>query len=189
MFWLKILYLKTYINQTLNHDGAFPFRYYKELIEVCRDRDIKNALELGTALGLTAASFLYKKDLHLITIEKHARLIEKANKNIVGIYGEEVLNRVEFVEGRYFDVLDKWQEGDENKKFDKKFDLVFMDAYVSRYNEVEKFSHLLAPGGVYIVSNIREDIEKSVAAKVFLLKSGMFEHLKTVDDTIFVIKK
>jgi hypothetical protein len=49
MFWLKILYLKTYINQTLNHDGAFPFRYYKELIEVCRDRDIKNALELGTA--------------------------------------------------------------------------------------------------------------------------------------------
>lgn len=185
MFKLKILYFKTLINQMLNHDGAYPFEHYLELLNICKERDIKSVLELGTALGLTAATFLQKKDLRLVTIEKHARLVDRAKRNVAYAVGREALDRVEFIEGRYFDVYEAWK----SEGLSKSFDLIFMDAYVSRLNEVEKFAEMLNPKGVYVVSNIREDIEKSVAAKVYLLKGGKFEHIKTIDDTIFVIKK
>jgi hypothetical protein len=48
---------------------------------------------------------------------------------------------------------------------------------------------LLEVGGVFVVSNIREYIEKSVLAKQYLLDTDKYEHIQTLGDTIFVRKK
>ena len=71
----------------------------------------------------------------------------------------------------------------------KKYDLIFLDCYISRYNEVVFLSNYLKAGGIFVVSNIREEIAKSLLAKNFLLDTNNFELLEIADDTIFCKKK
>lgn len=212
--FLKYLYLKTLLNQKIFRDGSFPYKNYNKLTEYVEKYNIQNALECGTAIGLTSAAILLGNEkIKIDTIERHARNINRAranikrldilNKNKKEIISESFLNRVNFIEGLYFDVL----ETPEYKY--KKYDLIFLDCYISRYNEVVFLSNYLKSGGIFIVSNIREDMIKSKLAKSFLTgiwsepdlkmkkshnlpykigEDNKFEILEIVDDTIFARK-
>lgn len=184
---LKLLYFRTYLFQIFNRKGIFPFPYYMELAEMVGKYDCKNILEIGTGLGLTTSAMLgMNKNIKVTTLEKDFFILSKAKANIKNIVGEEVFKNVTFVNERYFDWLEKIQK---DKHIKESFDLIFLDAYISRYNEVWQIAELLKIGGVFVVSNIREDIEKSVKAREYLLDQNKYEHLQTLGDTIFVRKK
>lgn len=221
---LRYIYLKSLLNQKIFRDGSFPYEDYSKLTDYIRKYNVKNALECGTAVGLSAISIMSgNEEVRLTTIEKHKRNIEKARKNIfnfdkINLYKKlNFENRIRFVEGNYFKVL-------ENEEFEKiklsqnqndKFDFIFLDCYISRYAEVRFLYDYLKIGGVFVVSNIREDISKSVLAKNFLenkiltdeedIKNinnrhrkfkykileedeKMFEFLEEIEDTMFVRK-
>lgn len=188
---LKILYWRTYLFQIFNRKGIYPFEYYEELASVVGEYKCKNVLEIGTGFGLTSSAMLLaNKSAHITTIEKDFNFLEKAKKNIFNICGD-VSDRVTFVNERYFDWLENVQKQNtkERVSFGNSFDLIFLDAYISRYNEVWQIAELLNIGGVFVVSNIRQGIEKSVLAKQYLLDANKYEHIQTLGDTIFVRKK
>jgi predicted O-methyltransferase YrrM len=177
------LYNKTLEHQKEYHDGTFPFKNYLKLSEYVEKYKVTSALELGTAIGLTAAAIVLGNDyVNLDTMEKHERNIDKARGNVKAS-GDQVISRINFIEGRYFDLL----ESDEYKL--KRYDLIFLDAYVSRYNEVKFLTDYLNPNGIFIISNLRKEIPKSLTAYNFICDDSVFEVLEEVDDTIFVRKR
>ncbi|MDQ5957048.1 MAG: hypothetical protein QG614_19 [Patescibacteria group bacterium] len=179
---LKYLYYKTRVHQKIFRDGTFPFKFYDKLTEYTKDYNSKKALECGTAIGLTAAAIvLGNKDIQLDTLEKHERNINKSKSNIKKLF-PKLQSRINFVQGRYFSILET------GILKDKKYDFIFLDAYISRYNEVKFLSERLEAGGILAVSNLREHVPKSLEAKNFLLNGECFEFLELVDDTIFVKK-
>lgn len=171
--------------QIFNKMGVFPFEHYMYLANLAHERGCKNILEIGTGLGISSSAMLMMNpDAKVTTLEKHVEILKKAKKNIFNICGQGVADRVTFINERYFDWLDTYLAQDDFKKFD----LVFLDAYVSRYNEVERLGKVLADGGLFVVSNIRTDMTKSIMAKEDLLYSGKYEFIKMLDDTVFVSK-
>lgn len=179
---LKYLYWKTRLHQKIFRDGTFPFKYYDKLSHYVEKYKIEQALECGTAIGLTAIAIaIGNKKVKLDTVEKHKRNLDKSKQNIQKFF-PNIMSRINFVEGRYFDVL----ETGELK--DKKYDFIFLDAYISRYNEVKFLSERLEKGGIFVVSNLRDHVPKSVEAKNFLMDQNHFEFLEIVEDTIFVRK-
>lgn len=191
---LQDLYNKTLKYQEENSLGAHPFEYYFLLTKYVRDYDLKCGLEVGTALGLTAlASVLGSKDFLLDTIEKHVSSIDVARENIRDfdkINKSNYLPQINFVEGRMFDILDTFHldNNPEKEIVKNKYDYIFLDAYVSRLNEVKRLDNYLSIGGVFIVSNIRGEMKKSHAAKQYLFDKNRFELLELAGDTIFVKK-
>ncbi len=202
---LESLYNDTLKYQEENTLGSFPFEYYYKLTDYIEKYNLKNGLEIGTALGLTALSaILGNKDFKLDTVEKHLSSIKIAQKNILDF--EEKVNennmnifcRINFINGRMFDVLDfidseAAAEGGgkdtDIQKLVKKYDYIFLDAYVSRLNEVKRLDNYLQSGGLFIVSNIRGEMKKSHMAKQYICDSGNFEVLEIAGDTIFAKKK
>ena len=211
--FLKYLYIKTLLNQKVFRDGSFPYKNYHKLTEYVEKYSIQNALECGTAVGLTAASILLGNDnVKLDTIERHRRSIDRARENIkdlevfLNIFKQKKVNiseRVNFVEGLFFDMLEM------KTSLIPFYDMIFLDGYVSRYNEVVLLSNHLKAGGIFVVSNIRPEIFKSKMVENFLLNSwdkhdikmkrshnlppkigedNNFEFLERVGDTIFVRK-
>lgn len=202
--YLKYLYYKTIIHQKIYKDGTFPFKYYDKLTTYVNKYNVSNALECGTAIGLTAISIAIGNDnVKLDTIEKHQRNIEKAKNNFniqkgvlsKFIFNNKIINnklrsalyRVNFICDRYLNVLESSTHLSDETII-KKYNLIFLDAYVSRINEVKFLTNYLSDNGILIVSNIRENIPKSLEAKNFLL-SEQFELLEICDDTIFVKKR
>jgi predicted O-methyltransferase YrrM len=193
-FYLKYLYFKTRLHQKIYHDGTFPFKYYSKLTAYVKKYNIENALECGTAIGLTSMSILMGNNkVKLTTIEKHQRNINKAKSNFVPKYYftnkkvkifdfEDKYKRCNFICDRYLDFLEKQENI-------KKYDLIFLDAYVSRINEVKFLSNYIQSGGIFIISNIRENIPKSLQARDFIYDKNHFEILERIEDTIFAIKK
>lgn len=182
---LKLLYFKTYLYQIFNKMGVFPFEHYMYMANLAHEKKCKNILEIGTGLGLSTSSLLMvNKHANVTTIEKHPEILKKAKKNIFNICGD-VSERLTMINERYFDWVDRYIAEPDFKKFD----FIFLDAYVSRYNEVERLGKLLAGGGVFVVSNIRTDMPKSIMAKEELLYSGKYDFIKMLGDTVFVIKK
>jgi predicted O-methyltransferase YrrM len=212
--FLKFLYIKTKIHQALYKDGSFPYDDYLILSKYIQKYNLKSGLEIGTAIGLTAITCAaLNTDFKLDTIEKQKINIGKAKKNIKlfeNVFGFlykniKLENRISIVEGRMFDVLEssdfmkvtevKSEKNNEKSEVVikknityKKYDYVFLDAYISRYNEVIFLENFLKRGGIFIVSNIRDDFQKSVHAKNFLLEKERFIFLEKIGDTIFVKK-
>lgn len=101
--------------------------------------EVKEILEIGTAYGYSAVS-LASQTTHVDTFERDVLRIKEAQiwidrlKANVTLYAEDALT---------FDGLDK------------KYDLIFIDAAKSQYeNLFNKFQNLLNPGGVVICDNI-----------------------------------
>ena len=195
---LESLYNNTLKYQSENALGSFPFEYYYKLTDYVEKYNLKNGLEIGTALGLTALSAaLGNKDFKLDTIEKHLSSIKIAQKNILDFEekaNENKMNifcRINFVNARMFDFLDSLhRDNDPEKEIVKdKYDYIFLDAYVSRLNEVKRLDNYLLSGGLFIVSNIRGEMKKSHMAKQYICDSGNFEVLEIAGDTIFAKKK
>ncbi len=192
---LQKLFIKTKEYQEEHTLGAHPFEYYFLLTKYVEKYRLKNGLEVGTALGLTALSSVIGNDnFKLDTIEKHLSSIDIAKENIKSFDTDnntDYFSRINFINGRMFDVLDTFHaDNNPEKEITKeKYDYIFLDAYVSRLNEVKRLEKYLEVGGIFIVSNIRGEMKKSHAAKQYLFDTEKFELLELAGDTIFVRSK
>ncbi|MBP3504428.1 MAG: O-methyltransferase [Bacilli bacterium] len=141
--------------------------------------DAKEMLEIGTAIGYSALSFVSaKKDLHVDTIERNELMYQEATKNV------KMLNKQEQVNIIYGDAL----EVDNNSL--KKYDVIFIDAAKAQYQKFfDKYAPLLKDNGIILTDNIifhgcvsdQENLSKNVRSMV--KKIDMYNHyLNTLED-------
>lgn len=141
--------------------------------------DAKEMLEIGTAIGYSALSFVSaKKDLHVDTIERNELMYQEATKNV------KMLNKQEQVNIIYGDAL----EVDNNNL--KKYDVIFIDAAKAQYQKFfDKYAPLLKDNGIILTDNIifhgcvsdQENLSKNVRSMV--KKIDMYNHyLNTLED-------
>ena len=112
---------------------------------MCRyiiDNNIKNVLEIGTAIGYSAIKMaLSKKDVMVTSIERDKNMYDEATKNIQK-FG--LTNRIKIIYGDALDIV-----------LNKKYDLIFIDAAKSQYiNFFEKYKNNLDENGVIITDNL-----------------------------------
>ena len=187
-------YLEQFNNQNENnHDFFEQLRNYAEKHNVPiikRDSlvliqgllniiDAKDMLEIGTAIGYSALSFVYSKlDLHVDTIERNELMYQEATKNV------QILNKQDQVNIIFGDAL----EVDNNSL--KKYDVIFIDAAKAQYQKFfDKYAPLLKDNGIILTDNIifhgcvaeQENLSKNVRSMV--KKIDMYNHyLNTLVD-------
>lgn len=104
-------------------------------------------LEIGTAVGYSAAYFAQKTGAEVVTIEKSAEMYRQASCNIssLGLSG-----KVRILQG----------DGEEqikllSEKMEKAFDFIFIDAAKSHYQRfLDAAIHLTHPGSVIVSDNV-----------------------------------
>ena len=118
-------------------DGGLFF-----LLEFIKERNVKDILELGTAVGYSSINMaLINKDIHIDTIEKNEEMYKEALINIEKANLDEQIN-VHFCPIEEF-------------KTDKKYDLIFVDAAKSQYYKyTEQFLDNLKEDGAFIYDNM-----------------------------------
>lgn len=116
-------------------------RYIETLIHIIKP---KKVLELGCAIGYSAILMAKSnKDLKITTIERDPKMAQAARENFKK-YGYE--DRIELIEG---DALE------ELKNIKDEFDMVFIDAGKSHYNEFySDIVSKISPGGVILCDNV-----------------------------------
>ena len=180
-------YLEQFNNQNENnHDFFEQLRNYAEKHNVPiikRDSlvliqgllniiDAKDMLEIGTAIGYSALSFVSSKlDLHVDTIERNELMYQEATKNV------QILNKQDQVNIIFGDAL----EVDNNSL--KKYDVIFIDAAKAQYQKFfDKYAPLLKDNGIILTDNIifhgcvaeQENLSKNVRSMV--KKIDMYNH-------------
>lgn len=112
------------------------------LCEYIKNNNIKNILEVGTAIGYSAIKMAsLDKDIHITTIELDENRYNLAIKNINDF---NLNNQIEVILG---DAL--------NIELDDTFDLIFIDAAKSQYIKFfEKFDKNLKVGGTIVSDNL-----------------------------------
>lgn len=112
------------------------------LIDYIKENDIKNILEIGTAIGYSAIRMArVDKEIKVVTIERDEKRYNEALKNINNIGVE---NQITPILSDAFDV-----------ELDEKFDLIFIDAAKAQYIKFfEKFKVNLKDDGVIISDNL-----------------------------------
>ena len=105
-----------------------------------------NILEIGTAVGFSAACFVKLFDfenVHVDTLERDEEMIKKARENFKDL---EIEDKVTIYEGDAVETL---------KTMNGKYDLVFIDAAKSRYPEfLEESMRMLQDDGVIFADNV-----------------------------------
>lgn len=112
------------------------------LLKYIKGNNIKNVLEIGSAIGYSAIRMsLVDKDIKVTTIERDEERYQEAIKNI-GDFGLE--NQINIIFNDAFEV-----------ELDDKYDLIFIDAAKSQYIKFfEKFKNNLNDNGVIISDNL-----------------------------------
>lgn len=112
------------------------------LTEFIRLNNVKNILEIGSAIGYSAIKMaLVDKDITVTTIERDKDRYIEAVKNIKKVNLDDRITLI-LQDALDFNINDK-------------FDLIFIDAAKSQYIKFfEKFSKNLKPGGYIITDNI-----------------------------------
>lgn len=112
------------------------------LLKFIQQNNIKNILEIGTAIGYSAINMaLVSNDIQITTIERDPHMYQEAIKNIKKFNLE---NRINVVFG---DALKTQIEG--------KYDLIFIDAAKAQYiNFFEKYKINLSSNGAIITDNL-----------------------------------
>lgn len=112
------------------------------LMKYIKKNNIKNILEIGTAIGYSAIMMCsVDDDVFVITIERDEKRYLEAIKNVKKANME---NRIELI---YKDALEI--------TFDKKFDLIFIDAAKAQNrNLFERFEKNLTEDGAIITDNM-----------------------------------
>ena len=107
-----------------------------------KENNIKNILEIGTAIGYSAIKMcLVDNDIKVTTIERDLNRYQEALKNIKKFNLED---RIKVI---YADALEV--------EFNEEFDLIFIDAAKSQYIKFfEKFDKNLKIGGVIFSDNL-----------------------------------
>ena len=112
------------------------------LLKYIKDNNIKNILEIGTAIGYSAIRMsLVNKNINVTTIERDNPRYMEAKKNINNF---ELNNRIKVINDDAFNVELKEQ-----------YDLIFIDAAKSQYIKFfEKFKLNLSENGVIVSDNL-----------------------------------
>lgn len=112
------------------------------LTNYIKENNIKNILEIGTAIGYSAIKMcLVDNDIKVTTIERDLNRYQEALKNIKKFNLED---RIKVI---YADALEI--------EFNEEFDLIFIDAAKSQYIKFfEKFDKNLKIGGVIFSDNL-----------------------------------
>lgn len=115
-----------------------------QLIKVIfKAANVKNVLEIGTAIGYSAINFAYFTNDEITTIERSAEMAETARKNIEKCGLD---NQIEVIEGDALEIL---------KNIDKRYDCIFLDAAKGQYiNFLPECLRILKPGGLLISDNV-----------------------------------
>lgn len=141
----------------------------------------KTMLEIGTAIGYSALSFVSNKDdLYIDTIERNETMYKEAVKNI------NEINKTDQVNVIFTDALEI-----DNSKL-KKYDVIFIDAAKAQYQKFfDKYSPLLNENGIILTDNIifhgcvenNETLSKNVRSMV--KKIDNYNHyLNTLDEYV-----
>lgn len=112
------------------------------LVNYIKDNNIKNILEIGSAIGYSAIKMaLVSNDIKITTIERNIDMYDQAVKNIEGF---NLANQIKIVSADALDV-----------DVDGTFDLIFIDAAKSQYIKFfEKYKKNLKSDGVIITDNL-----------------------------------
>lgn len=137
---VRILDLENYA-----HENNIPIMLsdgIEFLLKYIKENNIKNVLEIGSAIGYSAIRMsLVDKDIKVTTIERDEERYQEAIKNI-GDFGLE--NQINIIFNDAFEV-----------ELDDKYDLIFIDAAKSQYIKFfEKFKNNLNDDGVIISDNL-----------------------------------
>ena len=116
------------------------------LINVCKEKNPKKILEIGTAIGYSGLLMLQNCQAFLYTIEKDEQRLAEAEKNFK-LFGQEA--RVKLILDDALIALEKLCKDNE------KFDLIFLDGakgqYIKYYPLIKK---LLNRDGILFTDNI-----------------------------------
>lgn len=143
--------------------------------------DAKTMLEIGTAIGYSALSFVSNKEnLYIDTIERNEVMYNEAIKNAKEINKEQSVNII----------FDDALEVDNNIL--KSYDVIFIDAAKAQYQKFfEKYAPLLNENGIILTDNIvfhgcvanQENLSKNVRSMV--KKIDNYNHyLNTLDEYV-----
>lgn len=112
------------------------------LINYIKEHNIKNILEVGTAIGYSAIRMaLIDENIKVVTIERDENRYSEALKNIKEFNLE---SQIKTILSDAFDV-----------ELDEKFDLIFIDAAKAQYIKFfEKFKSNLKQDGVIVSDNL-----------------------------------
>lgn len=140
MVHIRIADLEEYAK--INHVPIMMSDGIEYLLEYIKNNNIKNILEIGTAIGYSSIRMaLVSNDIKVTTIERDSNMYNEALKNIKSF---NLDNRINVI---YKDALDV--------ELTDKYDLIFIDAAKSQYIKFfEKFKHNLNDNGVIITDNL-----------------------------------
>lgn len=112
------------------------------LLKIIEERNVKDILELGTAVGYSSINMaILDKDILIDTIEKNEEMYKEAIKNIKA----EGLDDQIIVHFCPIEVF----------KTDKKYDLIFVDAAKAQYKKyTEQFLNNLKDDGIFFYDNM-----------------------------------
>ena len=138
---VRILDLEKYAKENnipiMEHDGI------EFLLDYIKNNNIKNILEIGSAIGYSAIRMcLLNDDINVTTIERDEKRYNEAIKNIKEFNLE---NRINIIFDDAFNV-----------ELSDKFDLIFIDAAKSQYIKFFlKFKNNLNNYGVIVSDNLK----------------------------------
>lgn len=113
------------------------------LIQVIKLREIKEVLEIGTAIAYSSIKMALSTNVHITTIERDGKMYKEAIKNV------SLANLEDKIDIIYKDAL----EVDENTL--NKVDLIFIDAAKAQSIKFfEKYEKLLTKKGIIITDNL-----------------------------------
>ena len=112
------------------------------IINEIKKRNIKNILEIGSAIGYSAIRMaLAKDDINVVTIERDTIRYNEAINNINNF---NLNTRIKVINIDAFDYIDS-----------NKYDLIFIDAAKGQYIKFfEKFKHNLNDNGIIVTDNL-----------------------------------
>lgn len=116
---------------------AFIMKYIEE-------NNIKNILEIGSAIGYSAILMASaKENVYVTTIERDEKRYMECVKNVKACQMDKKINVV-------------YQDALEVNLSNVSYDLIFIDAAKGQYKKFfEKFKYFLAPNGVIITDNLK----------------------------------
>lgn len=140
-----MVYLRLMILEYFAHKNNIPIMQkdgIKFLTKYIKEKNIKNILEIGSAIGYSSIKMaLVNKDIRVTTIERDEIRYREAIKNISKF---KLNDRINIILG---DALDIDVTG--------KYDLIFIDAAKSQYIKFfEKFENNLNNEGVIVTDNL-----------------------------------